>query len=130
MKNLMLCAGAIFFFASKGIAATAVEEVAIGGIGTPATVSVSSFTLTKIPASSTLSSRSGILIDNPSTNTGSMVGFLGNCTSTARANTIRPIEIAPSSNGGYISMDNNVCLWIITTLTTGPENVHVQEVSQ
>lgn len=105
-----------------------VAEAPVNAYGTPVTVSIDNTTLTKLPSSQT-AGRVGIYLDVPNTNTGKIVGFFGNCTSTALSSTIRPIEIAPSSNSSFIGMTDGVCLWFITT-HTGPENVHYQEVKQ
>lgn len=111
-------------------AAPPVMETPIKDYGTPVTISISSTTLTKVP-SSQLTGRVGVFIDNPATNTGKLIGFFGNCTSTALANTINPIEIAPSSNSSYFSMRDDVCLWLITSNTAAAsESAHYQEVKQ
>ena len=68
-------------------------------------------------------------IDVPTTNTGKVVGFLGNCTSTSLASTIRPIEIAPSANTSYMGLREDVCLWLLCTHTSA-ESIHYQEVKQ
>lgn len=111
-------------------AAPPVAEAPINGYGTPVTVAISSTTLTMVPTSQT-SGRMGIFFDNPNTNTGRMVGFYGNCTSTSLASTLRPIEIAPSTNSTYIPLREDVCLWLID-LNTGAasENAHYQEIKQ
>lgn len=113
--------------------ATPVAEAPVNGYGTAVTVSISTDTglaaaWTKIPTSQT-SGRLGIFLDAPATNTGRIVGHFGNCTSTALATSIRPIEIAPASNSSYIPLREDVCLWIIT-LNSSVENIHYQEVKQ
>ena len=105
-----------------------VAEAPVNGYGTPVTVSISTSTLTMVPTSQT-AGRIGIYIDNPNSNNARVVGFFGNCTSTALASTIRPVEIAPSSNSTYFSMNDSVCLWLIS-LHTSAESVHYQEVKQ
>lgn len=111
-------------------AAPPVAEAPINGFGTPVTIAISSTTLTKVPSSQT-EGRMGIFLDVPATNTGRVVGFLGNCTSATVAATIRPIEIAPGNNSSYFSIREDVCLWVIN-LNTGAasENSHYQEVKQ
>lgn len=113
---------------STAFAAPPVMEAPIKSNGTPVTISIDNSTLTKVPSSQT-SGRIGIFIDAPSTNTGNLVGFLGNCTSTALASTIRPVEITPSATTAFYPLREDVCLWLITT-HSGPENAHYQEVVQ
>jgi hypothetical protein len=105
-----------------------VAEAPINAVGTPVTVSISTSTLTKVPTTNT-AGRAGFFLDNPATNSGRMVGFLGNCTSTAVASTIRPVEIAPSTNSDFYPISDQICLWLIS-LNTAAENVHYQEVKQ
>ena len=127
-----------FFLVSLGLcaavhAAPPVAEAPINGFGTPVTVSISTDTgaaaaWTKIPTSQT-SGRLGVFLDVPNTNTGRIVGHFGNCTSTSIATSVRPIEIAPSSNSSYFPIREDVCLWLVT-LHTAAESVHYQEVKQ
>lgn len=105
-----------------------VYENPITEYGTPVTVSIDNSTLTKVPTSQTLSGRTGIFLGVPNTNTGVITGFIGNCTSTALANTIRPLDFAASSNSSYIPLRDDQCLWLITT-HSGAESVHYQEVT-
>lgn len=129
MKQIILVLGFIAT-ASYCRAATPVAEAPIKSYGTPVTISISSTTLTMVPSSQT-SGRLGIFFDNPNTNTGKVVGFFGNCTSTSNAPTIRPIEISPSTNSTYISMREDVCLWLVNTNTAAAsESSHYQEVTQ
>lgn len=127
MKSLFL-----FIVASVCVAyvhaAPMVAEAPIKDYGTPVTVAISSFTLTKLPTSQT-SGRIGVILGVPSSNTGDITGFFGNCTSTSLANTIRPFKWAKASNSSFVSMREDVCLWLITTHTAA-ENVHYQEVMQ
>lgn len=127
-----LIASGFIFLASALYAAPPVAEAPVKSYGTPTTVAISSTTLTKVPDLTTQTSgRMGIFLDNPATNTGRMVGFFGNCTSTALAASIRPIEIAPGNNSSYYPIREDVCLWLID-LNTGAasENAHYQEVIQ
>lgn len=105
-----------------------VAEAPPDSVGTPVTVSISEATLTKVPTSQT-AGRVGIFIDNPATNNARVVGFYGNCTSTALASTIRPIEIAPGTNSDFYPMSERICLWLLS-LHSGAESVHYQEVMQ
>lgn len=109
-----------------------VVEQPINSYGTPVTVAISSTTLTMVPTSQT-SGRFGIFVSNPSSNAAAIEGFLGNCTSTALASTIRPISIStnPANNSQYISMREDVCLWLLSLNTAASSaNIHYQEVKQ
>lgn len=130
MKKSLLLFGFLILSGVAAKAAPLVAEAPISGYGTPVTVSVSSTTLTQVPSSQTVG-RIGIFIDNPYTNTGHIVGFIGNCTSTALASTIRPIEIAPASNSTYFPLREDACMWLLDTNTSAAsESVHYQEVKQ
>lgn len=129
MRKVILILG-LCLFASKAHAAPPVAEAPVRNYGTPATVSISSTTLTKVPTSQT-SGRVGIFLDNPNTNAQPVVGFYGNCTSTSLASTIRPFEINPSANTSFIPMREDVCLWLLSLDTaTSSESVHYQEAIQ
>lgn len=107
-------------------------EAPINGYGTPVTVAISSTTLTMVPTSQT-SGRVGIFISNPSTNGGDVRGFMGNCTSTSLAATIKPFVIDNSSTtaGQYISMREDVCLWLTADyIGAATTSIHYQEVKQ
>lgn len=130
MKKFLLigCLGLLGCGISYG--APLVTEAPILGVGTPITIAVSSTTLTMVP-SSQASGRLGVFVDISSTNTARVSGFFGNCTSTSLSNTIRPIEIAPSSNSTYFPIREDVCMWLLSldsTLSTLA--VHYQEVKQ
>ena len=128
MRNIFIASMFGLFLTTYADAAVPTAEAPVNGYGTPVTVSISTSTLTMVPTSQT-SGRMGIFIDNPASNSAVMVGFFGNCTSTALASTIRPIEIAPSSNSTYLPMREDVCLWLIS-LHTSAQNIHYQEVKQ
>ena len=115
-------------------AAALVNESPILDTGTPVTIAISSTTLTKVPSSQT-SGRMGIYVHNPST--WSVAGFLGNCTSTALASTIRPIQFGLQTvNTGpsqiqLFSLREDICLWLISLNTTVSEsNIHYQEIKK
>lgn len=110
-----------------------VAEAPIKDYGTPVTVSISTDTgaaaaWTKIPTSQT-SGRMGIFLAIPSGNSGDILGHLGNCTSTAIATSIRPLQYARGSNSPLIPLREDVCLWLITSHTSA-ESVHYQEIKQ
>lgn len=72
-----------------------------------------------------------VLIDNPSTNTATMVGHMGTCSGTSVPTSITgPLEIAPGSNGGFISVGEKLCIWLMSLSTAGGETVHIQGISQ
>lgn len=111
------------------VSAPPVAEAPIKSVGTPVTVSISTFTLTKVPTSQT-SGRMGIFLDNPASNTYRVVGFMGDCTSTALANTIRPIEVSTTTNSSYFPLREDVCLWLMSLHPSAAESIHYQEVMQ
>lgn len=109
-------------------------ESPIKEAGTPVTIAISSTTLTKVP-SSQMSGRLGVYVHNPST--WAVAGFMGNCTSTALASTIRPIQFAIQTvNTGptaiqYFPLREDVCLWLISLYTVdATSNIHYQEVKK
>ena len=108
-----------------------VIDATISRYGTPAAVSISTSAYVKICPSATLTNATGLLIDNPSTNTGIVHGHLGNKTSTSVSiSTVKgPIEIAPSTNGGVIPIGPDTCVWIVSRHTSA-ESVTYQAVSQ
>lgn len=111
-----------------------VRETPIIDFATPVTIAISSTTLTKVPTTQT-SGRFGLYINNPSTNSGSISGFLGNCTSTALAITIRPIVFSTNpvqnSVADFFPMREDVCLWLISENTAAATaNLHYQEVKK
>lgn len=131
MKKFLIFSSFMFLFVMCH-SAPPVAEAPISGYGTPVTISVSSNTLTKVPTTQT-SGRMGIVIRNPSTNLGNIAGHMGDCTSTAVASTVQPFLIVTSSSSAhqYISMREDVCLWLISlNFLTSAQNVHVQEVKQ
>lgn len=117
----------ISFMALVVYSAPLVVEAPVKGYGTPTTVSISTSTWTQIPTSQT-SGRLGVFVDNPNGNS-VMVGHIGDCSSTSIATTVRPIEIAASSNSSYIPLREDVCLWLLS-LASSAESVHYQEVKQ
>lgn len=103
-------------------------ESSIREVGTPTTVSVSTSAWTMVPAASTLTGREGIMVSLPTTLNAVVVGHLGDCTSTAVATTVRPLEFA---KGGFVFVPTGsaVCLWVLS-LHSGAESIHVQEIGQ
>ena len=105
-----------------------VKENSITAVGTPTTVSVSTSAWTVVPAASSLTERSGMIVSLPAAANAVMVGHFGGCTSTAIATTVRPLELA---KGGFILVPaaNDVCLYLMS-LHTAAESVHIQEIGQ
>ena len=104
-------------------------EVSISTVGTPTTVSISTSAWTKVPATSSLANRNGILLSVPATLTANVVGILDGCTSTAVATTVRPMEYAKGNGFTLVPVNNDICLWLLS-IHTAAESVHVQEVKQ
>lgn len=112
------------------MAAPTVKEAQIVDVATATTVSISTSVWTKVPAGTPTGNRSGILINNPSSNTAVMVGVLStNATSPTEATTVRPLEFATSSDFTFVPISSAVYLYLMT-LAVGAENVHVQEIIQ
>jgi len=119
-----------FYVSLEG--APLVAEAPIKEYGTPVTLAISSTTLTKLPTNQT-SGRMGVYVSNPATNGDAVSGFLGDCTSTALASTIRPIIISttPTFNNRYFPIREDVCLWLIALNTAvASTSVHYQEIKQ
>jgi hypothetical protein len=131
MKKLFLFLGLMLPLGAMAAPkfAPRVMEAELSQFGTPATVSVSTSAWTKVNPSSSLTSRSGIIVSVPSTNNANVVGILGNCTSTAIATTVRPIEIAKGNGFTLFPLADDVCLWLLS-LHTAAESVHYQEITQ
>jgi hypothetical protein len=130
MKRVLISFALVGLGWARSFAAIPVLEQPITARGTGTTVSVSISAWTKVPASSSIDGRSGLLVNNPATNTARMLGILGGCTvSPTEATTVGPLEFAPSTDFSYIPVSNAVCLYLIS-LNGSAENVHVQEVRQ
>ena len=109
-----------------------VIELPIVSQAAPEAVLVSTSTYTNVTSTMTRAIElSSVLLDNPTDNTAVMHGHVGNCTSTAVSTvTVKgPIEIAPSTNGGYISLANDRCLWMVSHAASA-EYLTVQGVQQ
>lgn len=131
----------VLFFASLTALAgltdlnAAIETVnsQISDHGTPVAVSVATGAYTNVTSTTTRSlfNMTGILIDNPSTNTGIVHGHVGNCTSTSisTSSVKGPIEIAPSANGGSINLGPDECLWLVSRHTAA-ESITIQPISE
>jgi hypothetical protein len=118
-----------FAMTGSAFAAVSVFEQQITSVGSGATISVSTFSWTKVPASN-LSNRAGVLVNNPSSNSAVMVGILStNSTAPTEATTIRPLEFAPSTDFTLVPISQGVYLYLMS-INTSAENVHVQDVGQ
>lgn len=132
MKKYALFALALLAYKSAHAAAFPVNESPINGYGDPVTIAISSTTLTKVPTTQT-SGRFGLFINNPTSNTAPISGFMGNCTSASFASTIRPIvfSTAPRATVDYLPMREDVCLWLISeNLAASTANLHYQEIKK
>lgn len=129
MKKLLL----IIALASPSVlfaSAPPTLEQPVTSIGRATTVSVSNSAWTLCPAASSLDGRTGVLVNNPCTNSATMVAVLSTSTAIpAEATTVRPLEFAPCTDFTVVPASNKIYLWIMT-LATGAENVHIQEVKQ
>lgn len=132
MKKLMLVG--LLMLAGKLYAEPLVIEAPIKAVGTPVTLAISSTTLTKLPTTQ-LSGRQGVYVSNPSTSI--IAGFMGDCTSTSLASTIRPFEFARTTTAvGDASMQffplrEDICLWLISIdVTASSKNIHYQEIKK
>lgn len=127
MKTLLFVLS-LFLFYGKVNSAPIVLEAPIKDVGTPVTVSISTITWTKVPTSQT-SGRTGVLVNLPATAAANMVGHLGDCTSTAIATTIRPIEIIKGEDYSNLALREDICLWVLS-IHTAAESLHYQEIKQ
>ena len=103
-----------------------VQETPVKSVGTPTTVSISTSAWTLVPAASSVSGRSGLIVDAPATLNANLVGHLGGCTSTAVATTVRPIEVIKGESQIDLPIGDSVCLWLLS-LHSAAESIHVQE---
>lgn len=127
MRKLIVAA--VLSVCAVGVkAAPPVYEMPVTYYGTPTTVSVTTTTWTKVPDSSTLTGRTGVLVNNPNANSTRMLGHLGDCSSTSVAITVGPLEFAPGTDFTVVPIPDQVCLWVISLTAT--QDVHVQEISQ
>lgn len=122
------------FLAWSPASAESMSQQPIMQVSSPTAVSVSTSQYTNATPSGVRTMTTTlnlILIDNPSTNTATVHGHIWNCTSTSfSTSTIKgPIEIAPASNGGYIALPSDMCLWLVSRHTAA-ETVYVQGASQ
>jgi hypothetical protein len=119
----------IFAMVTSKVFGGTVTEGSFNEAGTGETVSVSSFTLTKVPTTQD-DGRVGFFVSISSTNAGALVGFAGDCSAAQYANTVRPIRVNPGSNSVWYKFNQGVCLWLINTGGAGAENAHVQQMYQ
>lgn len=129
---VVLAAAVEWFSPNKAGAAIDTIEQPISGFSAPEAVSISTYAYVNATSAAVrIADLSGILIDNPSTNTATMHGHVGNCTSTAiSTSTVKgPIEIAPTTNGSFIPLAEYECLWLVSR-NTSAENVTVQGIKQ
>lgn len=112
-----------------GHAAPLGTETPIKAYGTPTTVSVSTSAWTKIPASSSVDGRTGLIVSVPASNTANMVAHLGACSGTSIATTVRPMELVKGHGFILVPIEARVCLYVLS-LHSAVENIHTQEIKQ
>ncbi len=130
---LGIAALAILTAAPARAANLEIIDAPIARHGTAEAISIATNTYTKVAPTTRLSLQTTLLIDNPSTNTSTVHGHIGNCTSTSISTTTvkGPIEIAPASNGGYVQILSDECIWLVSRNGgSGAESVTIQPVSQ
>ena len=130
-KILMLALLAVAALAAPAMAVDTLE-LPISSQSVPVAILISSGVYDNAtPATVRFSGMQGVLIDNPSTNTSTVHGHIGNCTSTNvhATNVLGPIEIPPSATGGFIGITEEQCLWLVSRSGQN-ENVTVQAVTQ
>lgn len=125
MKN-WLFAVILLFSATAVYAVPPTREQSITAVGTPTTVVVSTSAWTKVPATSSLTGRHGILVDVPTGNTAGMAGVLDSCSGTNVAISVRPLEFTKADSFKDLPLPDSVCLYMLS-LHSSTESVHVQE---
>lgn len=106
--------------------AVSTQELSFSAFGTPTTLSVSTSAWTLAPAASSLTSRTGVTVSVPASNTANIVAHVGDCPSTAVAISVRPMELIRGNGFTFFPVNNDACVWLLS-LHTAAENVHVQE---
>ena len=133
MKKILMTVAFITVMRAMASAAMDTIEYPIVGHSPAILVSVSTFAAYTNVSSSTVRivNMSAVLVDNPSTNSGTMFGHIGNCTSTSvSTSTVKgPIEIPPQAAGGIIGIAEDECIWLMSRHTSA-ENIMIQGVSQ
>lgn len=131
--NKLIISAMIVFMANISKAAVGVYEYPITGYTLPYAVALTTYSYTNVTTSDIRALRglNAVIIDNPSTNTASVHGHIGNCSSTSVSTTTvkGPIEIAPSSNGGSIAIEDGQCIWLISRHTSS-ESITIQGITQ
>ncbi len=121
-----------FSFVKEGETEGFSREAEIGDVGTPSSVSISTSAWTLVPASAdgNMPKRSGIIVDNPSTNSAGMQAII---TTSSTAPTIstntRPIELKAADSPSTIGLGHAVFLWVVSSHTAA-ELLHYIEYRQ
>lgn len=123
----VLSFGAVYAYSEVNTVLQPVRSVSSPGevwVSTHQYVNVSS-------ASLRMRNMSGLLINNPQSNTDVFHGHLGGCSSTGiSTSTVRgPFQFAPAANTAFISIGEDVCLWLVSE-GVSPSSVTVQGVRQ
>jgi len=125
MKKALL-AGAVMMLGAVAFAAPRVSEQSVTDVGTATAVSISTSAWTKVPASSSLTSRTQIRIGLAAGLNAGMGGILGDCdTSPSEAITVTPRVYAKGASY-VVEVYQDVCLYLVS-LHTAAENADVQE---
>ena len=131
MKNVLILLG--LFVAVPGHCAVDSADAPIRAVGIPEAISISTsaYTLAVSTTARAVPGLNGIIVDNPSTNTGAMHGHIGNCTSTAVSiSSVKgPIELVAASAPLFLNIEDGKCLWLVSR-HSGAESVNVQGFSQ
>lgn len=128
MKKILISLGFLLGFVAITQAAPDVEEESMHYAAAASSVSISTSAWTVVPTTSGLNYRSGIKVNNPSTNNASVVGILSRSASPSDSITVHPIEIEPGENP-FIPCGDDLYLYLLS-LHTSAEYIHVQEVRQ
>lgn len=130
MKTKLLpLLGGLLLLCSPVHAGGDTEEKPISAPGTGTTVSISTSAWTKVPTTSSLTTRSGIKVSNPASNNAAFAAVLSTSSVTpGEATTVRPVEIERGENP-FVPCSDNTYLYLLS-LHTSAENAHVQEVRQ
>lgn len=106
-----------------------VYEQVITSVGTATTVSVSTSAWTRLPATSSLSGRTGVMITNDSANASNCAIIISSsATEPTEATTVRPGSLRPGVTA-IIGAGNNMYIYALY-LGASAGNVHVQELRQ
>jgi hypothetical protein len=108
-------------------AVSPVREQSYTAVGTATTVSISTSAWTKVPATSSLTGRHGIIVDCPAANSANVAAIISsNSSAPTEATTVRPIEIIRTEREREVLVGSGLHLYLLS-LHTAAESCHVQE---